>query len=242
MSWLMKVAITSGEFIPPWANQTYPFMVWLTSWAFVLLNVHLFLALLLTVYHNAKRGRLLNNSTPNQAIFYHSESDYHNEYEPVEVVLVRSRPRTPFLMKLSWLVFAVISNGAIIVSIVYFAALFPQMKNPSLNAVDFHLHGMNSIVILLDMIVTSYPVHLLHMIYPAIFGILYVLFSVFYWLPDHDRVLYPKVLDWNHPGQTMLVVCILLFVAVPLIQLFLYAIFKLRVYMANKCCHIPDEM
>lgn len=91
-----------------------------------------------------------------------------------------------------------------------------------------HLHLLNSIVILLEMALSAIPVRLLHGLYPLIFGLIYVIFSAIYWAMDHENVLYPNVLDWNQPGMTVIVTLGLAIVIVPLLQLFLFGLYNLR--------------
>ena len=111
-------------------------------------------------------------------------------------------------IQLDWLLFAVACPYGITVTLIYFTAMYPTVakeKNLTMPELDnFHVHGFNSIVIALEYILAAYPVRLMHIIYPLIFGVAYLLVTVFYWLNDRqNHVLYRGVLDWNRPGRTM---------------------------------------
>lgn len=83
--------------------------------------------------------------------------------------------------------------------------------------------------------INSYPVRLLHVIYPMMFGIMYVLFTVIYWLFDEtNNVLYPNILDWNHPGKTIAIFLSFIFVFIPLLQLIWYGIYQLKLLLFRK--------
>ncbi|KAL4227184.1 hypothetical protein ACF0H5_015157 [Mactra antiquata] len=131
------------------------------------------------------------------------------------------------LMKISWVFGNIIQGFIPIVTVVYFTALFPLIGQT--NFTDINLHGATTFLLLVDTCVVARPVRLLHIIHPAIYGLCYLIFSAIYWSIDHSNVLYPGVLDWNYPGMTMVWVCGLTFVALPLLQLLFFALYRLRV-------------
>merc|ERR1712038_1106742 len=101
-----------------------------------------------------------------------------------------------------------------------------QNPNYSAGALDINLHGISSVIMVIDFCLSAIPVQLFHVVYPASFGSIYVLFSIVYWALDKEKnSLYPKILDWNHPGITVGVICGLLFVLLPLIQLFWFGFY-----------------
>lgn len=78
------------------------------------------------------------------------------------------------------------------------------------SALNVLVHGINSVVIAIDIVVTDRPFRLLHVFQP--FGVLflYIVFSVVYWAAggvdnEGNPYIYP-ILDWNKPEETIVVV------------------------------------
>ncbi|XP_076448329.1 uncharacterized protein LOC143285034 [Babylonia areolata] len=133
----------------------------------------------------------------------------------------------PWYVQVYWLLSNVIQDMAITVTIIYFGALYSASEGVTL--MDMNMHGVSSIMIVIDVLVSARPVRLAHALYPVLYGVLYVIFSVIYWSQDHvNNVLYHNVLDWNYPGQTFGVVLGLATVGIPLLQLLHYGIYRLR--------------
>lgn len=73
-----------------------------------------------------------------------------------------------------------------------------------LNALNILVHGVNSCVVVLEIIITSHPFHCVHGLYGAAAGMCYGVFSAVYWAAGGtDRVGKPAIysaLDWRKPG------------------------------------------
>lgn len=63
---------------------------------------------------------------------------------------------------------------------------------------------------------------------------LYAISTVIYWAVDHSNVIYEKILDWNQPGLAIVTVVAIVFVVLPLVQLSLWAMFKLWCYVYDR--------
>lgn len=135
-------------------------------------------------------------------------------------------------MKITWLLGNIVQSFAIIVTVIYFTALYPLIG--STNYVDMNLHGVSSFLVIIDTCVTSRPVRLLHVIHPMIYGACYLIFSAIYWSFDHVKnVLYPGVLDWNYPGTVAVWAVTLAVVIMPLLQLVYFCAYRLRLHFCN---------
>ena len=128
------------------------------------------------------------------------------------------------------------------VTLIYFPFLLPlaMKENPEFAAspLDINIHGVNSIIMLLDNFFTAIPVRLLHVIYPIIYGAIYVIFSAIYFAFDpENHVVYPGLLDWRSPGVTIAVIVVVVGVLLPLIQLAWYGWYRLRLWTFRKFYH-----
>ncbi|XP_067684197.1 protein rolling stone-like [Haliotis asinina] len=141
----------------------------------------------------------------------------------------------PWYLKIVWILFNVVSSCAIMVTIIFFAVLFPQMSGMDAGSVDnVQLHMLNSVIVVIEHVVSAIPIRLLHVIYPITYGLVYVFFSLFYWIPDHSHVMYPNVLDWNNPGLTIGMICLIGFVIIPVLHSLFYLIYKVKLVIYMK--------
>lgn len=61
------------------------------------------------------------------------------------------------------------------------------------------------------------------------------MFSVIYQVAGNGSAIYP-VLDWDKAGSTIIYVVILVLIGVPIVQVVLFALCKLRIFVHDKCC------
>ncbi len=202
----------------------YIWPVYLTNWSFTMLTAHLVLAMGITLLQNVDRGRCCQRSSLRSSI--HSFSP--DSEREAEISAIPQSP-LPRYIQLDWVLFNISSTACLMVTIVYFTALYPQMfPHGGLPFGDASLHISNSILMLLEYVLSAMPLNLLHFIYGLIYGLIYTLFSIIFWAVDHSHVIYPKVLDWNHPWVTLGIVLGLGIVLVPGLQILYFCLYRLR--------------
>ncbi|XP_052823956.1 uncharacterized protein LOC106873558 [Octopus bimaculoides] len=151
-----------------------------------------------------------------------------------KTMCVKNLDKVCWFMKLTWLLFDIASLAAIMVSCMYFITIFPQNHShgESVTFQDLNTHAFNSLIVIFELVITAYPIRLLHVLYPFLFGIMYIIFNVIYWAQDQVKnVLYPDVVDWNFPEKTVLLLTFLLFVLIPVQQCLHFLVYKLRLYI-----------
>lgn len=240
LGWLIYEMI--GVEMPGGHEGPYPWPVWLTNWTYLLLAIHLTLAALITILHSVKRWRACCHKIEDDIEFLYYEENQeqstqslvrresYEERDPeVNIVTPGS---IPWYMKLSWILHSMVNCNALLVTIMYWAALYPSIGHT--NIVDVNLHGVNSVIVMLDTAITAHPVRLLHVIYPVIYGLAYVIFSIIYWSVDHTHVMYPGVLDWNNAGKTTGIVLAIGFALLPLLQSMHFGIHRFKLWLHGK--------
>lgn len=111
-----------------------------------------------------------------------------------------STSMTP-IHKLVWFFHALSTPLALVITIVYWSALYDGEGNDYWNV---YVHGLNSVIVFMDLMIGAKPWRAFHF-YPALaYGLLYVLFSLIYYAAggtneDGDRFIY-SILDWSKPG------------------------------------------
>ncbi len=108
-----------------------------------------------------------------------------------------------FIVKITWFLWinAISSTPGVIVG--YYGAVVDSFDD--LDAAGVHLHGVNFVIILLDVFFSRMPVQVLHFPWAGIFDVLYIIFTGIYFAvggthPDGSPFIY-SVLDYgNSPG------------------------------------------
>ena len=110
--------------------------------------------------------------------------------------------------KLSWLLFAVSVPSSFVVTVGYFAMVYPSQVRDGykITVLDLNLHAINFLMVVFELLLNAYPVRLLHTLYIAIYVLIYTVFSVFYWMGDHKLNVLYAILDWNAPLMSSLVI------------------------------------
>ena len=95
-------------------------------------------------------------------------------------------PQLPLIYKISWSLQTITS--ALFISILYWSLVHRYvvehklLLNPADWVYNFFLHAFNTVSCLLDLLLSARPISLFHAYLPVIFGLIYSLFSLIYWL------------------------------------------------------------
>lgn len=105
------------------------------------------------------------------------------------------------------------------------------------STLDVLIHGGNSAGMLLELWVTRHPVYIFHFIYTIGVGIIYLLFTFFYFLaggldPAGRHYIY-HVIDWNNPGAALLNTGGIMVLGI-LLHIFSFIVHKLRFWLHKK--------
>lgn len=123
--------------------------------------------------------------------------------------------------KVAWFFYEIAVNNSILVTIVYWSFLYT---------------GLNSVLMLTETCLSAVPVRLLHVVYAELYGILYTIFTVMYWLnggtnTEGYNYIYP-IIDYEaKPYAAVVLIIIYALVGLPASQLLTFGLFKLRCYL-----------
>lgn len=233
----------------------------LTTWTYIVLTVYLVIHFVWTLLFACKsevgilsrltvenHRRMFNELQVQPSLWanddyeYVPENDGREELDNVTDVMAAPHTHQHWLAKLVWLLFNIASLGCLLVTLIFWTMLYPYLPNmsgPSL-MLNFQLHAVTSIIIIVEHCVTAIPIRLLHFVYALVYGLIYVAFSGVLYAADNKYVLYPKVLDWRDPGRTVAVCCIAAFIGLPLLHLILFGFYSLKLKIFNRC--YPEEL
>lgn len=161
--------------------------IYLTSWGFFLCALSSYIATFVVCRGFFNQSMYSPNSSSNDL---KSETEY-----------------MPVIYKIYWISYNVSTTAALFITILYWSILYNPEHDVGLGGfgLNFTVHGLNSILSMLEVVVGGPPSRLLHGFQSALFALVYVTFNLIYWgaggmgRGDKDYV-YP-VLDWtNNPG------------------------------------------
>ncbi len=139
------------------------------------------------------------------------------------------------LSKFSWFLYNVTTLTTLVITVAYWALLFTP--GSQLEAVDFLVHAVNSIVSMSDLFISKRPYRILHFFHPLAFLTAYAAFSAIYWAAggrnENGQSYIYVYLNWENLNSTIPFVAIGLFVLLPLIHAGLWVLHYLR---DSLCC------
>jgi len=134
--------------------------------------------------------------------------------------------------KALWVIYNIASAAAIMVTLSFWLLLFSARNGVSAITVIFH--GVNSVVMVGDTMLSSIPVRLFHVIYPMLYCIAYVLFTVVYWAAGGPNYIYPQTDYTGKPVFAAVSQLCLFFIGIPLCQSVVFGFYRLRVWIKTK--------
>ncbi|KAI5644966.1 protein rolling stone-like [Phthorimaea operculella] len=147
----------------------------------------------------------------------------------------------PWYVKTYWVLYNITIPVAFLITIFYWGVLrtsVKEMKYAPHPVIDLMLHGVNSLVMFVELVCSAHPSRLLHIMQPLYFAGVYLLFSLIYFFaggtdPWGNPFIYP-VMDWSKPEQTLVVVTLTaLFLG--LMHLITVGVAALRDVVARRC-------
>ena len=139
---------------------------------------------------------------------------------------------TPWYIRMTWFLYDLALTNCGLLTLLY----WPLVYNGRLTDTKLCNNALNTILLFSDVMVTRVPIRVLHVVYPALFFLLYVLFNVgysFLGLQDIDQSearIY-SVLDWRRPMLPSAGVCVIIVLLMPMIQFGWYLLYQLRLYL-----------
>lgn len=130
-----------------------------------------------------------------------------------------------------WVINVISTPVAFTISIIYWTLIFGS-EGTTMSALNFMVHGMNSVLMLIDLWIISHPVQILHFLFPLLLALTYTIFTIIYYLAGGttktgSRYIYP-ILKWDQPGKTT-GVCAGVMVLMIILHLFIFFIYRIRI-------------
>jgi len=186
----------------------YKWLIFLTNWSFMLLCLQTILQLTSVMFNYIHRAKGRDYST------------------------------IPLLFKVSWVVNNMAWGVAFIITIMYWGVLFPKITKKKNVGRTFLVHGMNSIYVVVDILVSGMPVRLLHVWQVMVWALIYGAWSVIYWafggVDNHGNPYIYRMLNWDEkPTKSCGMLFGLVCISLPLTWTLVFGLYKLRTHVIS---------
>ncbi|XP_067944206.1 protein rolling stone-like [Watersipora subatra] len=140
-------------------------------------------------------------------------------------------------MKLNWFLYEFTSGETILISLLFWALIYDDRYTLTIDT--YITHGVNGLHTLIDLWITAMPIKALHFYLPALFGLLYIVFSIIYDYSGGTNALGKtyiySVLDWNEDATFAAIYSVGAIVGLIVLHFILFGFFKLRVRLYGYC-------
>lgn len=136
---------------------------------------------------------------------------------------------------IQWVLFLLGTELAIVITILYWSLLY--RPGYTVTGVDFNTHGTQSIVSIIELLISGVPIRFYHFYFTQIFAGVYVVFSGIYFVAGGTNVRGTKryiysVLDYGeNPGLAVGLALGVIIVLLPIVHFVFYLIYIARYWI-----------
>ncbi|XP_066287797.1 protein rolling stone-like [Branchiostoma lanceolatum] len=220
-------------------GRSDPWPIALTNWSFTVLTAHMVVALVVCVVEKGVRPTTVASTSENtnagdtdtvEAIpmieFGHSDE---NNAETIQ-----DNSGLAWYHKVHWILHNTSITAAFFVTTLYWT-----LDRGTVSVSSILEHVVNSIIALLDLLVSGTPVRILNVIYPVAYAAVYAVFYVIYWAAggkgrDGSTAIYAVIDFGKDPGMASGIMVGFVFVGTPAFHLLSYGLYRLRELVVTK--------
>ena len=208
--------------------------IFLTNWTYLILNLYFLQATTLTLSALCCECKARRETSPNtaetQEVELGSGADSENQNEKATTE-VREEDALRLPQKIFWLFYIISANAGLLVTAGYWTVLFEE--DEPVDANNITKHALNSVFMVIDTFLSSIPVRLFHSVYPLLYIIIYLAFTVVYWQLGGTNIqgqpyIYSLLNYNNFEASTGCIIGFFLLLVQPVLQLMLFGLVKLR--------------
>ncbi|KAK3705438.1 hypothetical protein QZH41_007406 [Actinostola sp. cb2023] len=176
--------------------------IWLTNWGFFFVTLYFILSTVLTLLYHLKEKNQINVD------IQMNEPSKHETESGREGAVYELPPR--WYHKALWVIYILAANVAVIITCLYWGLINNEAADPEGLALDISNHLFNSVFLVIELLLSSMPIRLLHVVYPVVFTVVYMLFTVIYWAAEgtnpanNKRYIYSYVDYSGNPGLAVM--------------------------------------
>ena len=225
-------------------------MIYLSNWSFFFVTLYFVCATIVTAIHYRKQRRQTEcdtgNRVGNDVKDLASRENSHNGQKPSFAIdtsddvddVAPDAPAMAWFHEALWVIYNIAAVAALLVTLTFWSLLFRLVND--VHAVSVVVHGLNSVLMISDTMLSSIPVRLFHVVYPLFYSLSYIVFTAIYWAVGGTSYfgqpyIYPQTDYTGRPVLSAVSQICLVFVGLPLCQSVLFGFYILRVWIKSKC-------
>ena len=192
---------------------------------------------LLRMQETERRGASYNSNQTRPSVEKGSGDGNANQNEKTtEEVREKDVLRLPW--KISWFLYVISANNSLLITVGYWTLRILFEVDEPIDGNNITKHSLNSVFMVIDTFLSSIPVHLFHSVYPLLYVIVYIAFTVVYWKLggtnyEGQPYIY-KLLDYsNFEASTGCIITFSLLLVQPVLQLMLFGLVRLRDHLSS---------
>jgi len=196
--------------------------IFLSTWAYITFTITLILITIISCKYyigewQSRRNYKLHSPSTNMSTFM----DY-------------------IVVKISWLLYTITITTTFIITVGYYTTVDPDFDD--FDVYSLHIHGINLIIMIIDLVMARIPVMLLHFYAPMVYSLVYLVFTGIYAASggtDHkERDYIYAPLDYQNELGSSIGWAILLLLLTLIVHCIFTVILLVRDYIAMKynCC------
>ena len=212
------------------SNASNMFLIYLTNWSYVMLNVHFLYSALSTTIDYFKTYLCCRH--------HYNELSFERDAEEFEIVAPKGCFNSQYnsikwYHMIQWVLFTISTQAAVSVVLLYWTVLY--RTGGDVSVYDGHYHLGNGIVGIVDLCVSGLPVRLLHFYMIEIYAAGYMSFTGIYYGAggtgyNGTSYIYPPLNYAENPGYAVgLFVGVL--IVLPFLHLLFYALYVARFWL-----------
>lgn len=206
--------------------------IFLTNWTYLILNIYFVFATTLSciaLHYDRKKPR----ETAVEDLEMRSGDNNDGATDGVDA---REVDGLRLHHKILWAIHVISLTGGVWITAGYWTVLF---EGDPVNANNITKHALNSVFMVIDLFLSSLPIRLYHWVYALLYFVIYIAFSVFYWLAggtnDKGEPFIYSALNYDDFSTIFgVLLVVFLLVVLPILHLILFGITKLRDYLHKK--------
>ena len=145
-----------------------------------------------------------------------------------------------YMVKISWVLYTITITTSFMVTVGYYTTVDPDFDD--FDVYSLHIHGINLIIVIIDLVMARIPVMLLHFYAPMVYSLVYIVFTGVYAASggtDHkERDYIYTALDYRNELGSSIGWAILLVLLTIIVHCIFTVILLVRDYVALRynCC------
>ena len=214
------------------ANGNEKWFIYLTNWGYTFVSLYFIWATAVCLVHH-----FTPTSTSQEIHMKDSTGRQNGDEEGIRDSSGSDQPRVPMAWyhKALWVIDNIAANVGVVITLSYWTLLFAGTTS----GLDVSTHLLNSILMLVDHMLSSTPVRIFHVVYSWAFDICYILLTVIYWAAGGTNArgepyIYSYIDYSKSPGFAVGFLAALVLIGQPLSQALLFGFFKIRCFLQSK--------